>query len=120
MQQNDTHRHNVHDPSANARYFDVSNAFQHLGGLTEAVSQAFLNPPPPPARTVTDITDDFARSSEQLHIAETRNFVVGINFLNNVLQILVAEHSSTLSAQQAEIGSGNDTSTEMEQNGIIE
>ncbi len=66
MQQNGTCRHNTHDPSANARYFNVSNAFQHLGGLTEAVSRAFINPPPPPARTVTDIRDDFARSSEQL------------------------------------------------------
>ena len=38
MQENGTRRCNVHDPSANARYFDVSNTFQHLGGLTEAVS----------------------------------------------------------------------------------
>jgi hypothetical protein len=69
---------------------------------------------------VTNIRDDFARSSEQLHIAEIRNFTVGIKFWNNVLQNLVAEHSSALSAQQVEIGSSNDTSTETEQNGNIE
>jgi hypothetical protein len=91
-----------------------------LGGLIEAVSQAFLNPLPPPACTVTNIRDDFARSSEQLHIAETRNFTVEIDFWNNVLQNLVAKHSSALSAQQAEIRSGHDTSTETEQNGNIE
>jgi hypothetical protein len=69
---------------------------------------------------VTDIRDDFARSSEQLHIAETRNFTVGIKFWNNVLQKLVAERSYALSAQQAENGFGNDTSTEIEQSCNIE
>jgi len=44
---------NVHNPGAdmneaNSRYFDVNNAFQHLGGLTDAVAQAFINPPLPP------------------------------------------------------------------------
>ncbi len=102
-QQNGTRCHNVDNPSAennlpNARYLSVSNAFQHLGGLTDAISQAFLNPPPPPPRTVTDIMNDFARSSEQLYIAESRSFSVGIEFWNNVLQDFVAEQAA-LSAQ---------------------
>ena len=80
-----TRRRNVHNPGAdtneaNSRYFDVNNAFQHLGGLTDAVAQAFINPPPPPRRTATDIINDFSRSSAELHIAETRNFTVGIAF----------------------------------------
>ncbi len=84
-QLNGTRRRNVHNPGAdtneaNSRYFDVNNAFQHLGGLTDAVAQAFINPPPPPRRTATDIINDFSRSSAELHIAETRNFTVGIAF----------------------------------------
>jgi hypothetical protein len=99
---------------ANSRYFDVNNAFQHLGGLTDAVAQAFINPPPPPQRTATDIINDFSRSSAELHIAETRNFTVGIAFWNNILTNLAAEHTA-LFADQAEIGSSNDgTSNETE------
>ena len=118
-QLNGTRRRNVHNPGAdtneaNSRYFDVNNAFQHLGGLTDAVAQAFINPPPPPRRTATDIINDFSRSSAELHIAETRNFTVGIAFWNNVLTNLAAEHTA-LFADQAEIGSSNDgTSTETE------
>ena len=118
-QLNGTRRRNVHNPGAdtneaNSRYFDVNNAFQHLGGLTDAVAQAFMNPPPPPRCTATDIINDFSRSSAELHIAETRNFTVGIAFWNNVLTNLAAEHTA-LFADQAEIGSSNDgTSTETE------
>jgi hypothetical protein len=90
----------------NLRYIDISNAFQHLSGLTDAVAQAFVNPPPPPPRTVSNVMNDFARSSEQLHIAETRNFAVGIEFWNNVLQNLVAEHTNMLSSHHSAIGSG--------------
>jgi hypothetical protein len=120
-QQSGTRRRNIHDPSAemnvpNLRYFNISNAFQHLSGLTDAVAQAFVNPPPPPPRTVTDVMNDFARSSEQLHIAETRNFAVGIEFWNNVLRNLVAEHTNMLSSHHSAIGSGNVHST-TEQNG---
>jgi hypothetical protein len=84
-QQSGTCRQNIHDPSVemnvpNSRYFDISNAFQHLGGLTDAVAQAFINPALPPPHTVTNVMNNFARSSEQLHIVETRNFVVGIIF----------------------------------------
>jgi hypothetical protein len=62
--------------------------------------------------------DNFSKSSEQLHMA--RNFTVGIEFWNNVLCDLVAEHN-TLSAEQAAIGSGNVTSTtKTEQNGFNE
>jgi hypothetical protein len=115
MQQSGTCCWNIHDPSAemnvpDLRYFNISNAFQHLGSLMDAIAQAFINLPPPPPCTVTDVMNNFARSSEQLHIAETRNFAVGINFWNNVLQNLVAEHA-TLSAHHAAIGSGNDDST---------
>jgi hypothetical protein len=90
-----------------------------LGGLTGAVAQAFINPPLPPQRTVTNIMNDFSRSSKQLHIAETRNFTVGIEFWNNVLCSLVAEHD-TLSAEQAAIRYGNVTFTKTEQNDFNE
>jgi hypothetical protein len=114
-QQSGTRRWNIHDPSAemnvpNLQYFNISNVFQHLGGLTDAVAQAFINPLPPPSRTVTNVMNNFSRSSEQLHIAETRNFAVGINFWNKVLQNLAAEHAP-LSAHHVAIGSGNDDST---------
>jgi hypothetical protein len=113
--QSGTCRRNIHDPIAemnvpNSRYFNISNAFQHLGSLMDAVAQAFINLPPPPPRTVTNVMNNFSRSSEQLHITETRNFEVGINFWNKVLQNLVVEHA-TLSAHHAAIGSGNDDST---------
>jgi len=82
--------------------------------LTDAVAQAFINPPPLPRRTATDIINDFSRSSVELHIAETRNFTVVIAFWNNVLTNLAAEHT-TLFADQAKIGSSNNgTSTETE------
>jgi hypothetical protein len=50
-QQNGTRCRNIHNPGtdtnkASSRYFYVSNAFQHLGELTDAVAEAFLNPPP--------------------------------------------------------------------------
>jgi hypothetical protein len=75
-----------------------------LGGLSDAVAQAFINPPPPSRRTATNIINDFSKSSAELHIAETRNFTVGIAFWNKALF-----------SDQAEIGSSNDgTSTETE------
>ncbi len=118
-QLNGTCCRNVHNPGAdtneaNSCYFDVNNAFQHLGGLTDAVAQAFINPPPPPRRTATNIINDFSRSSVELHIAETRNFTVGIAFWNNILTNLAAEHNALFS-DQVEIGSSNDgTSTKTE------
>ena len=84
------------------RYFDVSIAFQHLGSLTDAVAQAFLNPPPLPPRIMIDIMNDFTRASDQLYVDEQRNFVMGINFWTNVLNNLVGEQ-----ANLAAIGSGN-------------
>jgi hypothetical protein len=51
-----------------------------------------------------------------LHIAETRNFAVGIEFWNNVLRNLVAEHTNMLSSHHYAIGSGNVHST-TKQNG---
>ncbi len=86
----------------NLRYFDVSNAFQHLGSLTDAVAQAFVNPPPPPPRSMSDIINDFTIASNQLYVDEKRNFVMGISFWTNVLNNLVVEQ-----ANLAEIGSGN-------------
>jgi hypothetical protein len=84
-QQSGTRHRDIHDPSAemnvpNLQYFDISNASQHLGGLTDADAQVFIKQPPPPPRTVTDVMNNFARSSEQLHITEMRNFAVGIIF----------------------------------------
>ena len=99
----------------NLQYINISNAFQHLSGLTDAVAQAFFNLPPPTPRTVTNVMNDFARSSEQLHIAETRNFAVGIEFWNDFLRNLVVEHTNMLSSHHSAIGSGNVHSTE--QNG---
>jgi len=110
---------NVHNPSAdtnkaNSHYFDVNNKFQHLVGLTDAIAQAFINPPPPPRCTATDTVNDFSRSSAEFHIAETRNFTLGIAFWNNVLTNLAAEHT-VLFSDQNEIRSSNDgTSTETE------
>ena len=84
------------------RYFHVSNAFQHLGSLTDAVAQAFINPPPLPPRTIMDIMNDFTRASDQLYVDEQRNFVMGITFWTNVLNNLVVEQ-----ANLAAIGSSN-------------
>jgi hypothetical protein len=47
----------------NLRYFDVSNAFQHLGSLTDAVAQAFVNPPPPPPCSMLDVMNNFTIAS---------------------------------------------------------
>jgi hypothetical protein len=84
-QQTGIRRRNHHDPSAdmnlpNSRYLDVSNAFQHLGSLTDAVAQAFVNPPPPPPCTTSDVMNDFPIASNQLCLDEQRNFVMGIFF----------------------------------------
>ena len=111
-QQNGIRRRNRHDPSAdmnlpNSRYFDVSNAFQHLGSLTDAVAQAFVNPPPLPPRTMLDIMNDFIRASDQLYVDEQRNFAMGITFWTNVLNNLVVEQ-----ANHAAIGSSNVSPTE--------
>ena len=84
------------------RYFDVSIAFQHLGSLTDAVAQAFLNPPPLPPRTISDIMNDFTRASDQLYVDEQRNFVMGITFWTNAFNNLVIEQ-----AILAAIGSSN-------------
>jgi hypothetical protein len=104
-QQNGTRRRNRHDhdPSAemnfpNLRYFNVSNAFQHLGSLTDAVAQAFVNPPPLPPHTMSDIMDDFTRASDQLYVDEQRNFVMGITFWTNVLNNLILGEQANLAA----------------------
>ncbi len=107
--QNGTRRRNRHDPSAdanlpNSRYFDVSNAFQQLGNLTDAIAQAFVNPPPPLPRTMSDIMNDFSRASDRLFVNEQRNFAMGITFRTNVFNNLVFEQ-----ANLAAIGSGNDS-----------
>ena len=78
-QQTGTRRQNHHNLSVemnlpNSRYFDVSNAFQHLGSLTEAVAQAFVNPPPPPPRTMSDVMNDFTISSNQLYVDNRGTF----------------------------------------------
>ena len=83
-----------------------SNAFQHLGSLTDAVAQAFVNPPPPPPRTTSDVMNDFLIASNQLCLDEQRNFVMGISFWTNVLNSLIVEQ-----ANLAAIGSGNDLPT---------
>ena len=106
-QQTGIRRRNHHNPSAemnlpNSRYLDVSNAFQHLGSLTDAVAQAFVNPPPPPPRTTSDVMNDFLIASNQLCLDEEINFVMGISFWTNVLNGLIAEQ-----ANLAAIGSGN-------------
>ena len=75
----------------NSRYLDVSNAFQHLGSLTDAVAQAFVNPPPPPPRTTSDVMNDFLIASNQLCLDEQRNFVMGISFWTNVLNSLIVD-----------------------------
>jgi hypothetical protein len=110
--QNGTRRRNCHDPSAdanlpNSRYFDVSNAFQQLGNLTDAIAQALVNPPPPLPCTMSDIMNDFSRASDQLFVNEKRNFAMGIIFWTNVLNNLVVEQ-----ANLAAIGSGNDSPSE--------
>jgi hypothetical protein len=86
----------------NLRCFDVSNAFQHLGSLTDAVAQAFVNLPPPPPRSMLDVMNDFTIASNQLYVDKQRNFVMGISFWTNVLNNLVVEQ-----ANLAAIGSGN-------------
>jgi hypothetical protein len=91
----------------NSRYLDLSNAFQHLGSLTDAVAQAFVNPPPPPPRTTSDVMNDFLIASNQLCLDEQRNFVMGISFWTNVLNSLIVEQ-----ANLAAIGSGNVLPTE--------
>ena len=111
-QQNGTRRRICHDPSAemnlpNLQYVDVSNAFQHLGSLTDAVTQAFVNPPPLPPHTMLDIMNNFTRASDQLYVDKQRNFVIGITFWKNVLSNLVGEQ-----ANLAVIVSGNISSTE--------
>ncbi len=92
----------------NSRYFNVSNAFQHLGSLTDAVAQAFVNPPPLPPRTMSDIMNNFTRASDQLYVDEQRNFVMGITFWTNVLNNLVLDEQANLAA----IGFGNISPTE--------
>ncbi len=106
-QQTGNHRHNHHNPSAemnlpNSRYFDVSAAFQHLGSLTDAVAQAFVNPPPPPPCSMSDVMNNFTIASNQLYVDKQWNFVMGISFWTNVLNNLVVEQ-----ANLATIGSGN-------------
>jgi hypothetical protein len=106
-QQTGTHRQNYHDPSAemnlpSSRYFDVSNAFQHLGSLTDAVAHVFINPPPPPPSSMSDVMNDFTIASNQLYVNKQRNFVMVISFWTNVLNNLVVEQ-----AKLAAIGSGN-------------
>jgi hypothetical protein len=96
---NGTRRRNRHDPSADAnlpnlRYFDVSNAFQHLGNVTDAIAQAFVNPPPPPSRTMSDIMNDFSRAYDQMYVNEQRNFQMGITFWTNMLNNLVVEQAN--------------------------
>jgi hypothetical protein len=86
----------------NSRYFDVSNAFQHLGSLTDTVAQAFVNLPPPPPRSMLDVMNNFMIASSQLCVDEQKNFVMGISFWTNVLNNLVVEQ-----ANLAAIGSGN-------------
>ena len=88
--------------SPNSRYFDVSNAFQHLGSLTDAVAQAFVNPPPPPPCSMSDVMNNFTIASNQLYVDKQWNFVMGISFWTNVLNNLVVEQ-----ANLATIGSGN-------------
>ena len=86
----------------NSRYLDVCNAFQHLGSLTDAVSQASFNPPPPPPQTMSVVMNDFLIASNQLCFDNQRNFVMGTSFWTNVLNSLVVEQ-----ANLAVIGSGN-------------
>jgi hypothetical protein len=105
--QNGTRRRNRQYPSAdanlpNSRYFNVNNAFQHLGNLTDAIAQAFVNPPPLPQRTMSDIMNDFSRASDQLYVDEQQNFQMGFTFWTNVLNNLVVEQ-----ANLAAIGSDN-------------
>ena len=78
-----------------------------MGSLTDAVAQAFVNPPPLPPRTMMDIMNDFTRASDQLYADEQINFVMGITFWTNVLNNLVGEQ-----ANLATIGSGNVSPTE--------
>ncbi len=85
-----------------SRYFDVSNAFQHLGNLTDAVTQAFVNLPPPPPRSMSDVMNNFTIASNQLYVDKQRNFVMGISVWTNVLNNLVVEQ-----ANLAANGSGN-------------
>jgi hypothetical protein len=106
-QQNGTHHQNhQHNPSAkmnltNLRYFDVRNAFQHLGSLTDAIAKAFFLPPPP-QRTMLDVMNNFTIPSNQLYVDKQRKFVMGISFMTNVLNNLIVEQ-----ANLAAIGSGN-------------
>ncbi len=106
-QQNGIRHQNHHNLSAemnlpSLRYFDVSNAFQHLGNLPDAVAQAFVNPPPPPPRSMLDVMNDFTIASNQLYVDKQRNFVMGISFWTNVLNNLIVEQ-----ANLAANGSGN-------------
>ncbi len=77
-----------------SRYVDVSNAFQHLGNLTDAVAQAFVNLPPPPPRSMLDVMNDFTIASNQLYDDKQRNFVMGISIWTNVLNNLVVEQTN--------------------------
>jgi hypothetical protein len=88
--------------SPSSRYFDVSNAFQHLGNLTDAVEQVFVNLPPPPPRSMSDVMNDFTIASNQLYDDKQRNFVMGISFWTNVLNNFIVEQ-----ANLAVNGSGN-------------
>jgi hypothetical protein len=95
----------------NLQYFDVSNSFQHLGSLTDAVTQTFVNPPPLPPRTMLYIMNDFTMASDWLYVDEQRNFVMGITFWTNFLNKLVIEK-----ANHAAIGSSNVSPTELNDN----
>ena len=111
-QQTGIHRQHHHNPSAetnlpNSRYLDVSNAFQHLGSLTDAVAQAFVNPPPPPPRITSYVMNNFLVASNQLCLDKQRNFVMGISSWTNVLNSLIVEQ-----ANRVAIGSGNVLPTE--------
>jgi hypothetical protein len=83
----------------NSRYFYASNAIQHLGSLTDAVAQAFVNPPPPPPSTMSNVMNNFNIASNQLYV-DKQNFVMG--FWTNILNNLIVEQ-----ANLAAIGCGN-------------
>jgi hypothetical protein len=86
-----------------------------LGGLTDAIAQAFLNPPQPPPRTVTNIMNDFARSSKQFLLRNPGAFQWPPNFGILFFDILLQSKLHYL-LKQAMISSGNVTPTETEQN----
>jgi hypothetical protein len=77
-----------------SRYFDVSNPFQHLGSLTGAVAQAFVNPPPPPSHSMLVVMNNYTIPSNQLYVDKQQNFVMGISFWTNVLNSLVVEQAN--------------------------